>query len=1130
MLFFMVLFVRGSYAQSYQVTENSYRQVSISFTPPKLQTRDVKTAGGVFSRILIDECTPTREVGRPELPVMVKLLEIPLCDSAILTITDAQYNEYEAASLGIYRDIYPAQPILPKSYKGSIPFVMDTATYKTDSFYGRPPASLERRGIMRDVNLARISISPVSYNPVSKKLRVYTHIRIKVTFRNANIPGTIEMKAKYGSPLFDAATGSVINPMNGRERNEINAAPIKYLIIAHSMFANNSDLNSFIDWKRKLGYIVKIAYTGTTGTSTTDIKSYIKAEYDSATTDNPAPTYLLLIGDIAQIPAWPGTASGGGHVTDLYYATLTSGDILPDCYYGRFSAQNISQLAPQIRKTLMYEQYTMPDPSYLSKSVLIAGTDATHGSTHLNGQINYIKNNYINTAHNFTEVHTHLYNCSEEASAIRNEIGRGAGWVNYTAHGDWDCWADPEFTNSHVASMSNSNKYGLMIGNCCLSGKFDENACFGETLLRATDKGALAYIGASNSSYWDEDFYWAVGVRNSITANPSYNASHLGAYDRIFHTHNEAYDKWYITTGGIIYAGNLAVESTNSDLNNYYWEIYHVFGDPSLKPYLGVPAVMEVTSMNIIIQGNSSYEVHAAPHAYVALTQDSTLIAATFADATGNATLVFDNVLATGNYELAVSAQNYIQYFKNVQVVKPEGGYVVVAAASLTDNSTPTLNATVQWNITLHNLGVATASNVYATISSPRTDVTIIQDSIYTGDMSADATVTCPEAFTATLPANASDLEAVPFVITVRFDTCTFTQHIHVKILLPKIEITSYTAVNAYGSTTLSAGDPVTLTVTNHNTGHLELTTATARIVSNYTGVVVTSNAQTIDTLSANATGNTVFTLQIRDFVPEVTIVPLYYHMIAGDIHQIDTMYITIGNCMETWENNNFTTFNWSNNSSDKWIITNSGAYAGNYCARSKMNLENWSSSTLQISTTATHDGYFSYYRKISSEEGYDKLVVTIDDSEVDALSGEVPWEPVSFWVNAGPHTYKFTYSKDVFTSNGSDCAWIDNIAFPGCGDMAIEDTVNIVGLDRYESDLRCTVYPNPTHRQITINSPTPMREICVFDISGRKMRQIDTGSAQTSTINTSSWMRGIYFIRCIFTNGQMTAVKFVKQ
>ena len=96
--------------------------------------------------------------------------------------------------------------------------------------------------------------------------------------------------------------------------------------------------------------MVDLVYTDdpNVGTTTTSIKNYLKGLYDNATESAPAPTFLLLVGDVAQIPAFNGTTDN--HVTDLYYASWTTGDNIPDCYYGRFSATNASQLAPQIEK------------------------------------------------------------------------------------------------------------------------------------------------------------------------------------------------------------------------------------------------------------------------------------------------------------------------------------------------------------------------------------------------------------------------------------------------------------------------------------------------------------------------------------------------------------------------------------------------------------------------------------------------------------------------------------------------------------------------------------------------------------------------------------------------------------
>ncbi|PIY03767.1 MAG: Gingipain R, partial [Bacteroidetes bacterium CG_4_10_14_3_um_filter_31_20] len=336
--------------------------------------------------------------------------------------------------------------------------------------------------------------------------------------------------------------------------------PVKYLIISDRMF--ESTLQPLIEWKTRKGFKVIIAYTDVIGNTTTAIKSYILTQYTNGTPSDPAPTYVLLVGDVAQVPAF----QGSGHVTDLYYGEMDGGaDVIPDIYYGRLSAQTTGQLEPQITKTLQYEQYTMPDPSFLQYSVLVAGVDAGNAPTYGNGQINYGADNYFNPTNGITS-HTYLYGSGSPitsdnplaASTIHQNVSDGAGFVNYTAHCGSSGWSDPSFTQSDVAALTNVNKYCFMVGNCCQSNKFEESECFGEAILRAINKGAIGYIGASDYSYWNEDYYFSVGFK-TVVANPNYDAAYLAFYDRMFHTNGETEAEWHISGGEIIFGGNLAV-------------------------------------------------------------------------------------------------------------------------------------------------------------------------------------------------------------------------------------------------------------------------------------------------------------------------------------------------------------------------------------------------------------------------------------------------------------------------------------------------------------------------------------------------------------------------------------------
>ncbi|MBO4655030.1 MAG: T9SS type A sorting domain-containing protein [Bacteroidales bacterium] len=1059
-------FTMAQNTTSYQIRENSYENIKMSFhfDVHDLQFQNVKTEQGLYCQLSYADMTPSLKTGEPELPVLVSLLEIPLCENMVVNVVNSTYETYDLSELGINHPVMPAQPRHPKSEDGPFPFVINEATYASNNFYGMPLTQSKKEGILRNINIGKLSIAPFEYNPVSGQLRVCTQLDVEISFVNPNIPKTMEIKTKYGNGLFDGQHCGVINPMRTPGfRDEINNAPIKYLIVAHSMFRNNEQLADFISWKKRIGYLVEIAYTddSNVGTTTTSIKNFIKSKYTNATAENPAPTFVLLIGDVAQIPAFS-NQTNEDHITDLYYATWTSGDNIPDCYYGRFSAQNINQLTPQIEKTLMYEQYTMPDPSYLDDAVLVAGTDGNGFSpTHANGQINYIADNYINTANGYTNVHTHLYNCSSQAATIRNEIGAGVGFANYTAHCSAEGWADPAFQNSHVNSMSNNNKYGIMIGNCCESGRFEET-CFGETLLRAPNKGAVIYIGASNSTYWNEDYYWAVGVRNSISSTtPTYDASHLGTFDRIFHTHNEAHSQWYTTTGGLVMAGNLAVESSSSDDKLYYWEIYHVFGDPSLKPYLSEPSVMNLNVPNSSVIGVNTLQINAVPYAYVALTYGNELVTAAFADENGDVELTLPDNMILGEYEIAISAQNYVQFFQTINFESPNT-FFAVSNLDLSNNESIRNNHVNDWNLRVENVSQVNGSDVWVKITPNSNNIYFTTDSVYIGNMASNQVVNLNDAFTSRTTATMSNNEVVSVLVTVHSNSGTFERNYNFNAVAPVLQI-DHVSLNAGTANVgeINPGENGTITFVVKNEGQGGISNLVGNLVSHHDHITVNNGTVTAGSIAANGTAEVSFNISIDAQATVDSLYPLLF-TIYNDEYELSLPYsMIIGKTTEDFESNGFTSFAWNNNGEYPWEITTSNVYAGSYSARSKSDLPDgngslWectkTNSDLIITLNVTKASPISYFRKVSSEEGWDKFSFAIDDNTMEELSGEVAWGQASFDVTPGNHSFRFRYSKDCSREDGSDCAWIDNIVFPITG-QTMTPTSPLLVIDHYDME-----------------------------------------------------------------------------
>ena len=652
---FITLFATNH--QPYSVKESNFKTISISFSINDLDVRQ----SGDYAVLTADGYTLSREVGKPALPLLIKMVEIPLCSDIVVNYNLRNADTVSLPMITPERQIMPAQPSYPKNYKGKPEFQKDNAVYSTDNYYALDPVRVEKTGVLRNINAATIYVAPVKYNPVTGKMIVYHDIDVEITFEDADVVATQEMTQLHGNRYF-ASSELTINtlPMTSKDNY---SAPVKYLIVSHSMFKGQFD--NFVDWKKRKGFLVEVAYTDdpAVGTTYNSIQSFIKSKYTNATPQEPAPTFVLFIGDVAQIPT---KDIYGEHPTDLYYFDWT-GNGIPDCFYGRFSAATEAHLAPQVEKTLMYEQMTMSDPSYLDHAILIAGEDDNgYAYTHGNTAMDYISSNYLNANNGYTTVDYYKYPHPSTATAtIRNNICQGAGFINYTAHGWVGGWAGPEFSSSDVSSMTNEGKYGLMVGNCCESNKYDETS-FGEVLLRANKKGAVGYIGGADYTYWYEDVYWSVGARDYIsesTTSPTtfqYDGANLGALDRLFHTHNEPFEKWMTTFGGMIYAGNMAVQtsSTDAESKTYYWEIYNLIGDPSVMPWLTQPENMTLTA-DPISSDATSISVHTVPYAYVALTNNLELVAAAFADENGEVTLTFDPIEDFSKVEVAASAQNY---------------------------------------------------------------------------------------------------------------------------------------------------------------------------------------------------------------------------------------------------------------------------------------------------------------------------------------------------------------------------------------------------------------------------------------------------------------------------------------
>ncbi|MFH1120448.1 MAG: M28 family peptidase [Bacteroidota bacterium] len=207
---------------------------------------------------------------------------------------------------------------------------------------------------------------------------------------------------------------------------------------------------------------------------------------------------------------------------------------------------------------------------------------------------------------------------------------------------------------------------------------------------------------------------------------------------------------------------------------------------------------------------------------------------------------------------------------------------------------------------------------------------------------------------------------------------------------------------------------------------------------------------------------------------------------------------------------------NWTFGGAATWNISMESPLEGNYCSKSG-SIGNSQNTDMSIELFLASAGTVSFFRKVSSESGYDYLRFYIDDVQQGQWSGTVDWSEVNFPVTAGLHTFRWSYSKDGSEVAGSDCAWVDYIIFPPVA--PIPDPANIVfspsqftktiGLNGNASDILTIENTGETNLDYTAsieyNASQGRASATVYPINA----DYNTGTTTTSAKTQTSLVKG---------------------
>ena len=1160
---------------------------SASFSFSSIESQEMNTEKGVFSIISMSNSVAAGNIGDPEVPVSRQLIAVPFGATPVVTVKNYTVDEYKLADFGINK-LYPHQASVSKSAKET-KFAYNEAAYAAKGFNETLPiAEVSVLGTMRGIQLGALQLNAVRYNASENTIRVYNNIEVEVAFKDADLALTEKTLVNTYSPYFRTVYASLFNERAildvYDEHPDLWAVPVKILVVANRMF--EEAMQPWITWKTEKGFYMDVNYTDEIGTSASAIKSFIVDKYNQGLAEGQTPTFLIIVGDNNRVPQSQ-MGSATNKVTDLYYYAVAGGsnDYFPDMFHSRFTCETVQEFLNVIDKSMMYEQYTMPDPSYLDNVLLVAGWDSNWNPRVGKPTIQYAMNYYYNAEHGFANVYNFLQTPYNQPYASMNT---GVNFVNYTAHGGDTEWSDPQFNVSNANALTNNGKYFLAMGNCCLAANWGYSSkSLGEAMIIGKDKGAYAYIGSPVETYWYEDYYFGVGATSTMNQMPLYQNTTMGVYDATFRDD-------FNSVSAIPFIGNVAVAYSHANnyqgsvSDQYYWEAYHVLGDGSVCPYHTNPVANNVSHLPTLPIGMDSYNVSADPGSYVGISKDGVLYGAGEIGEEGTADIPITPITSGGDVKIVVTHPQRQPYIATVTAAAMDGAYI--AFNDVQCEQPLVSGAYITPNVSLKNVGIQTANNVNVVMSTESEYIELVNTTANIPSIAPEEVVEIADAFSFNVDVAIPNNTRVRFFLTCTSGDDVWECKFDMTFSAPEFDVTNITNTN------LTPGNNGTLTFGLSNIGGAAAENCVFEVYSSSNDIVMNGNSFEIPSIATGETISLPVDLSVGNNVELGATYEIAYLLTSGHYSTSGSYILTVGNIMENFETGDFSTYNWQFSGTGNWTIVSNETHSGTYSAKSG-SISHSQQTDLILTTEVFTAGQVSFFKKVSSESNYDKLHFYIDNSEKGNWSGEDDWSQVSYPVTAGTHTFKWSYTKDSSVSNGSDCAWIDDIQFPPTSvttvlapitdlEAVVEEnkvvlswtasgnattyvirrngeeiasqsnttfeeivadgiyaysvvatdgnghysapahvtvSVGMVCVDEAEAEF--SIYPNPVSGMLNVNGCNAEYSYVMFNGMGQKVAE---GSATGSTqINVDSLTRGVYFLH-LTTGTQIRVEKVV--
>ena len=467
------------------------------------------------------------DIGSPEIPV-IRFFVFADKESDI-TITSKQLSHFKPYSL-----TYSLKPVMASVAKvpGATFKITQNQNYKSREAYPRVNFEISAAGSINHHKQYMITLYPVQFSSFTNSLQITKDF-------------SVDVKSNESLKSTKAANGLVF--------------------VVGAKFKNSPSLHDYMEIKKSQGfniYTIDLPKKSSADQTRAKIQEVYKSQKDLA--------FAIIIGDASDVPGRSSTVIKG--LTDHYFSAIDTAkyedDINgPDISVGRIAVSDETSLAIVLRKYTRYIKGDFSSKNWLSNVSFLATDDQWQLAE---GTHNYVidsytaKLGYTGSFPKETEAggdKLYAITYSAHTDDVMTNISKGRAIINYSGHGANTYWDAPRVTQGDVRSLTSAtSSLPFVISNACITGDYRVDESFAETWQRH-EWGAVMYYGSMDSTYWDEDDILERRMFDGIFIDKKSNFGDI--------TNNAMSGVWKQYGGA-----NRSV---------YYWETYHMFGDPSIN-------------------------------------------------------------------------------------------------------------------------------------------------------------------------------------------------------------------------------------------------------------------------------------------------------------------------------------------------------------------------------------------------------------------------------------------------------------------------------------------------------------------------------------------------------------------